>query len=401
MTAAGIGARFGGAARSHRDRSQGFDGDRALTVALVGPGFPPQLGGVEQVLERHARELAGRGVRVEVLVQRPRRDRRAPAVEQWSPGVVVRRFDSVVASHRFPIAPGLVAYLRTHRDRFDVVHGHSFHCVAAVAAALATDRPFVCTPHFHGTGHTPLARLAHVPFRFAAQRALDRAAGVVCVSAVERELLTSTFSLPPDKAVVLPNGVDRAVLLDAQPFEVDRPVVLVVGRLEPYKRVERAIEAVARLGGRVRLVVVGDGPDRRRLERVAATGAASGTVTFTGQVDESTLRRWQRTASVVLTLSGREAFGLVVLEGLAAGAAVVASDIPAHREVARRWGPGVHLVPSDVDPPALAALVESLADHPRSEAGGRELPTWEEQVDGCLALYRQAVAHDRRTEVRP
>jgi len=354
-------------------------------------------------MERQAEGLAARGCRVEVLVQRASGDRELPAVERRPSGVVVRRFASIVPSRRFPVAPLLARYLRAHGDHFDVVHGHSFHSAPAVLAALVADRPFVCTPHFHGTGHTPLARLVHVGFRPLAQRALDRCHAVLCVSEVERSVLGSVFRSIEDKAVVLPNGVDDADFGSAVALPVAEPVVLVAGRLEAYKGVDVVLAAFGSLAGPARLVVVGDGPERSRLERQAVAAGLHGRVTFAGRVERSELCRWHRTAHVLVTLSSRESFGLVALEGLAAGARVVASDIPAHREVTRRWGADVRLVAPDITPAALAGVLADELSRPRPDRPCGGLPTWDQQVEGCLAIYRQAAAagSGARRGVRP
>src|SRR5271163_3591384 len=109
--------------------------DRSLRVALVGPGFPPQLGGIETHLAKLADGLAASGCEVDVLVQHGHQDALAPPVEHLRSGVTVRRFRSRTRSRRFPVAPSLIPFLRSNSSRYDVVHGHSYHAVPASLAA--------------------------------------------------------------------------------------------------------------------------------------------------------------------------------------------------------------------------------------------------------------------------
>ena len=85
------------------------------------------------------------------------------------------------------------------------------------------------------------------------------------------------------------------------------PVVLVAGRLEPYKQVGLAIAALALTGPEPDLVVLGAGSDLAALRKAAAVAGISDRVQFKGRVSDAELRRWQRSASVVLTLSRHEA----------------------------------------------------------------------------------------------
>ena len=78
-------------------------------------------------------------------------------------------------------------------------------------------------------------------------------------------------------------------------------------------------------------------------------------MTFTGHVDEETLGRWWASASLYATASQQEAFGIGLAEALVAGLPVVASDIPAHREVIRRAGPGALARLCEVDAPDVEA----------------------------------------------
>ena len=209
-------------------------------------------------------------------------------------------------------------------------------------AATVPKVPLVFTPHFHAVGHTRAASALHIVYDPLATLLFRRADKVTCVSVAESELLLRRYPSVEPRLSIIPLGVDTQALLAAEPFQTDRPIVLVAGRLEAYKRVDTAIRAFASMRKDAQLVVCGTGSHRPTLERLARELRIASRVSFRGQVSDGELRRWQRTATSTLSLSAREAFGLVLLEAAVAGSRVVASDIPAHAELAqpsgaRRW----------------------------------------------------------------
>jgi glycosyltransferase involved in cell wall biosynthesis len=303
-----------------------------MKVSLVSPGFPPQLGGVEVVVRHLADELSGSGHRVAVYAQRPR-----GSSFRAGPDYPVRWFADWCGSRQFPVAPGLLRALWRDRGLFDVIHAHSFHAVPAMMAATVPKVPLVFTPHFLATGGTRVASAVHIAYDPLATLLFRRADKVTCVSAAEAELLLRRYPFIEPRLSVVPLGVDIQALLAAKPFDADRPVILVAGRLEDYKRVDAAIRAFACMRNKdAQLVFCGTGPRRPALERLARELGVADRVSFQGQVSQEELHRWQRTATVALSLSPVECFGLVLLEATLAGSRVVASDIPAHAELAHR-----------------------------------------------------------------
>ncbi len=302
-----------------------------MRISLVSPGFPPQLGGVEVVVGHLADELRRRDHQVAVYAQRPRGSS-FPARHDYP----VRRFADWSGSRQFPVAPGLVRALWRDKGLFDIIHAHSFHAVPAMMAATVPKVPLVFTPHFHAVGHTRAASALHIVYDPLASLLFRRADKVTCVSEAESELLLRRYPSVESRLSVIPLGVDTQALLTAEPFETDLPIVLVAGRLEPYKRVDMAIRAFARMRKDAQLVVCGTGSHLPTLERLVRELGITTRVSFRGLVSDDELRRWQRTATSTLSLSAREAFGLVLLEAAVAGSRVVASDIPAHAELAQR-----------------------------------------------------------------
>jgi len=342
-------------------------------------------GGVETHVAALAERLAARGHDVEVLTQQKARG--ATSVERLA-GVTVRRFPPTLPEPIYALTPGIWRYLRRHGARYDLVHAHSYHAFPALLAALAGCRPLVFTPHYHGGGHMPLGRALHLPYRALGAMMLERADAIICVSHTEAALLLRHFPRAADRITVILNGVDVDAIRGAQPFPGQQTLILSAGRLAAYKGVDRLLGALAQLDDRFELCVIGEGPARAELEAVAARLGLEARVHFLGQVDQAWLYRWYRTAAIYASLSSQEAFGMTVLEALAAGARVIASDIPAHREVLRMVGPAsAVLVPLDAPSTEVAATIRAMAENPPGAREEPDIRSWDDVVTETLTVY--------------
>jgi glycosyltransferase involved in cell wall biosynthesis len=365
-----------------------------MRVAHVVASYHPRIGGVETHVRRIAEACAIAGDKVTILTHATGT---APATEDTG-AVRVLRFPETVGSVRYPLSLPLFRYLARHAGEFEVAHAHSYHTLVG-QAAVRSGLPFVFTPHYHGTGHTVAASLMHRVYHPVGARVLAGADAIICVSQAERDLLARDFPASAGKVRVIPNGTDpRPAAVRGPDLSSGPQIVLTVGRIERYKNVDLIIRAFSGVRTEASLVVVGDGPDRPRLERLAAD---VGRVRFTGRVSDSELEVLLSAADVVTSASDHEAFGLVVADGLTAGARVVASGIPAHREIGRLAGPAAPI--SYVDPKNTAdftvALDTALAQG-RACAGQAWLPSWSEIADQTRDLYA-AVARQAASRRRP
>lgn len=354
-----------------------------MRVTLVTPGFPPDTGGVEAHTGHLVRELTARGVDVQVLTGRRGLDRAATEVRD---GVRIRSFPAW-RTNQLSISPRLLlAGLRAARGA-DLVHVHSYHAACGFTALGGYLAPVVFTPHYHGDGHSRQARTLHRGYRFVGRLLFHAARAVVCVSAAERAAVLRDFPAAADRTHVVPNGVDTAAVRSARPFTGQPRTILSLGRLEPYKRVAVLLRALPSIPGDVQLVVVGEGSQREELSRLAAELGVGDRVRFLGRLDTDEVYRWLRTAAVLVSLSEQEAFGMAPVEAATAGARVVLSDIPAHREItADHLGPTALLV--DPEPAAVAtALIHQLAAPDRVEI---EVPDWGRIAEQTLEVYEAA-----------
>lgn len=205
------------------------------------------------------------------------------------------------------------------------------HLFVAAEACTHTRIPLIVTSHGSELDYArrqASQRPADLEYVRAAARG---ACAVVCVSRYVARVASDLLGNLLRDAIVVHNGHDPSLFATGDRrarSSVDARHLVCGGRLVPYKRIDVAIEAVgvARdvFGKSVRLTVVGDGPDRRRLEALARSVEVE--ATFTGFLGQHVLAGILRDADVFLSPAEHEPFGLVVLEALASGTPVVASS---------------------------------------------------------------------------
>lgn len=250
--------------------------------------------------------------------------------------------------------------------RFDTVLSFLVH--ANAVAALAARR---CPgARFHQSVQTTQPRPAwHWRVQRWAARSAER---VVVPSPSVARVAAKRSGIPLDKFTVIPNAVDPADYATVRPPTDGAPFPIgFLGRLDPVKRVPDLVEATAKLGGLVHLHVFGDGPDRPAIERRIAGLGAGAYVTMHGGVarPQDALRR----VGLLVLSSEAEGFGLVLIEAMAAGVPVVATDVDGIRDVVDDGVTGTLVPPGSPD--ALAAAIRTLVESPdlrrRRSAAGR------------------------------
>jgi len=361
------------------------DSRSSLRVALVSNSYSPHVGGVETHVQELATSLQNSGIAVEILTQE---SKPGAAGMDLVDGIRVRRFRSPVRDQRNAQSPGLWLWAARNLGGYDLIHIHSYHAFVSFGAGAVTRVPLIFTPHYHGTGHTRARTALHHVYRPFGAHLFRRSSAIICVSAAESALVERDFACTARKIHVIPNGVDVAAFRRAQAITTDHDYVLCVARLEPYKQIHRVITAFAALPAQISLVVIGSGPERRTLEELTMSLGVSHRVRFLDGLPTGELRSWIAGASVLVSMSTHEAFGLTLLESLAAGRPVVASDISAHRDVCAYDATGsIHLVPPDSADDVLAAALRRAIPSTRRLDLGRAVPLWSQVAHETLDVY--------------
>jgi glycosyltransferase involved in cell wall biosynthesis len=280
----------------------------------------------------------------------------------------------------------MLPFLARESARFDVIHAHNFHALPLLMAAVAGRAPLVVSPYLHPRSGSSAAELLHRLYDpLAIQRIRRRTAAVICLSHGEADLASRRLGIDAERITVIPSGLAAQPVTEPGPRE---QVVLSVGRLEHYKRVDRLIEAAAELPEPWRLVVVGGGSAEADLAaRVRRLGLGS-RVELLGRLSDEDLAGWYRRAEVFASLSEAESFGIAILDALAAGCRVVCGDIPAFRDFATEFPSAVSSVPATAGAVEIADAIENAAaaDAPWPLDFGRF--SW----DGIVAAHRSVYA---------
>jgi len=220
---------------------------------------------------------------------------------------------------------------------------------------------------------------------------------VIALSPRHRAFLIDRYGLPASKVTIVPNGIDWTAMAESAPRSEVRDslgigardwVVGAVGGLRPVKGYEVLLAAAARLFARrldCRLVIVGDGEMRGQLEGLARRLGIAPRVTFLGARRD--VPRLLAAFDAFAVSSHSEAFPLSVLEAMAAGLPVVATDAGCVPDIVRPGATGLLIPPRRPD--LLAMALESLHDDPARarEMGrqGRELVRSDYSLDGSAA----------------
>ena len=373
-------------------------------IAVVTQSYHPTVGGVTEHVDATSRVLRSRGHEVTVVTSGPRPSRSEPGVIRVWRNVTVQYNG---AENHMTMGLSLVPQLSSalERGRYDLVH---VHCPIAPVLPLLAIRlaraPLVGT--FHSVS-------SDVPYRLFGSwltpfyRRLSRA---LAVSEAAHAYIGRHFEGPVD---IVPNGVDlarfRTGIAPALPPEDGVPTILYVGRFDPRKGLPELIEActiLARDEVPFRLVLVGDGMLRRSVEGMVRKGPLGGRVRFEGRVGNDRLPAYYASADVFCSPArGGESFGLVLLEAMACGVPVVATDLPGYRTVVTPDRDGVIVPPRDAA--GLAAGLERVLRDPRLRAhmrtNGLEKARrygWESIVDRIEAVYDSILAPPARPWAR-
>ena len=289
----------------------------------------------------------------------------------------------------------MLTKLRDDGEGFDLIDAHYFYPdgVAAAMVGAAIGRPVVISARGTDINLIP----DHPAPRRQILQAASRAAAIIAVSEALRIRMIE-IGIAPEKIAVLRNGVDTDVfaLLDRdrvrRELGLDRPTMVAVGNVLVSKGQDLAIRALALLED-FALMIVGAGPDEAKFRGLAATLGVADRVRFVGRVPQEDLARYYGAADVAVLASMREGWPNVLLESLACGTPVVASNVGAVPEIITT--PATGRIMTDRTPEALADAVRSLRaklpDRNRVRAYAAEFG-WEDTARAQKALYADVVA---------
>jgi phosphatidylinositol alpha-mannosyltransferase len=372
-----------------------------MNIAQVSPYDYAYSGGVQEHIRHLTEHFEARGHQVRILAP-------SSADEDAHDGNVITVSDAILplpfsgSIVRITISPRVYWRIKhiLEEAQFDIIHLHE---------PIAPLLPLVVLRHAKtvtvGTFHA--YRDTHTVYEWAKpaiQPFIDRLDGKIVVSEAAQSTVARYF---PGEYKVIPNGVEvdrfaHGGLTPIPEFDDNRPNILFVGRLDKRKGLKYLLQAFRFIKAAVpdaRLLVVGRYDEAEAEPHIWYVQRHSlRDVHFIGYVPAEELARYYRTACVVCVPStGFESFGIVLLEAMASGTPVVASDIPGYRSVLTNGVEGRLVPPGNAD--ELASATISLLNNPQQQAAmgraGRSTAQryrWATVAERVLAYYETLLA---------
>ena len=341
--------------------------------------YPPEFGGIESVTQALAEDHSASGHDVDVICF----TRNSQQFEKMGQVNLIR----IKVKMEFASQPLAMSYLKacaSAAQNADIVHVHTPNILAALAV-LRLPNAVKVVIHWHADIENKglLGRLVR-PIERAMLRRADKVVTTTEVYAKASSALKDLGS----RVNAIPIGIaDIEKVSSCAITEV--PYVLFVGRLVPYKGLNVLMEAAAKVKGNIEFRIVGIGPELSELKSQVKRLGVSDRVKFLGRVGERQLQEIMQGAAIFClpSINRLEAFGVVLLEAMRAGLAVVSSDIP---------GSGVSWVNSTglnvpvKDPKALAEAIDRLLANPqeRERLGRRARLRFESEFQRELMVKR-------------
>jgi glycosyltransferase involved in cell wall biosynthesis len=374
-----------------------------MRILHVTDCYLPRLGGIETQVHGLACRQRAAGHEVEVVTATPRgrHDRTAREVIDRVPLLRV----TVDLPFELPVHPwagrevrGLLRDAATGGAGYDVAHVHagvvSPFAFAAVPVILAERVPMVVTVHSLWGYAAPAFRLLDVAFRWSRWPVVLTAVSDVAAVPIRRVVG------PGVPVGVLPNGIDADIWqVQVEERDPDDVVLVSVMRLAPRKRplpllrMLRRVRELVPARVRLRAVLVGDGPQRRAMERMLVRDGMTSWVELTGRLDRDQLRDVYRRADIFVAPAHLESFGIAALEARTAGLPVVAMAGAGIREFVRPEVEGLLAVDDRAMASAVARLATDVSLRTAIAAHNHAVPpemTWQRVLDHCQRAYCRA-----------
>jgi teichuronic acid biosynthesis glycosyltransferase TuaC len=387
---------------------------RILTFSTLYPNEVQPNHGI--FVENRLRHLIGSGaVEAVVVAPTPYFPSRSKVFGRWADHArvprVERRNGLAVYHPRYVILPAIgmslapaqlaagsfqaIRRLCNSGCAFDLIDAHYVYPdgVAAIWLGKWFRKPVVVTARGTDINFIPRFRWP----RRLIQRSLAKAAGIITVSQALKEA-TAQLGIAPNNVTVIRNGVDleRFRPLDRarvrKKLAIHGVTLLSVGHLIERKGHDLVIRALAELAN-CQLVIVGEGPERGRLEALAESLGVASRVRLVGAKQHDELAQYYTAADALVLASSREGWANVLLEAMACGTPVVASNVWGNPEVVA--APAAGRLMHERSPQGIVAAVQDLfASQPDRNATRRyaEKFSWDETTRGQLQLFGQILS---------
>jgi glycosyltransferase involved in cell wall biosynthesis len=303
-----------------------------MKIAHVVPSYYPNIGGIET----HVREIATRLVkRHEVEIITADLSGSLKKIETHN-GVKITRFPSVIFKKTLFFSPAIQPYLR--ENQYDILHAHNYHAFPALFASKITQNNLVFNPHYHGRGSSLLTSILLKPYSLLGKNIFHQARKIICDSEYEQNLVLKDFNIDEKRISVIPSGISLDTISRAEPYQMDEPVVLYIGRIDKYKNIDLTVKMMKFLPEFKFYIIGRSGNYKQNISHLVRRLNLTDRIHILDAVSDEEKYRWLKSCSLFINLSDTEAFGISVLEALAAGKSVIVNNTGGLQEFVKKYG---------------------------------------------------------------
>lgn len=339
-----------------------------MNILIVSHLYYPTVGGVQVAVSNLIKQYLKKGHRVELITTRwPKTLTKTEYVD----GVKVTRLPfrlpslNPVSLVKFSIQAFMCLwnmYFLARRAKFDIINLHYVSENALYALMLSYFMHIPLVTNIHGSD-IQLFALRGKFNKWVVKQCLKRSDQVIANSNALLEVTLKLFGSKNIKnPVVIGNGVDLLKIDQSNnPYSSLAPFILGIGRLEYFKGFDVLVKAFAAVKKRfpaVRLIIVGEGSEMGKLEVLRQDLALYDSVSFYGRLEHKDVLKMLDACEFLVMPSRREAFGIVIIEAMATGKAVIATNVGGIPELVTNGKNGILVQPDD--PNSIACAIATL-----------------------------------------
>jgi len=322
-----------------------------MKIIQVTPYHLPHFGGIESVVKESSDRLSKKNHQVEVLTSNIGTNNGKLKSKK---NLKINYLNALELAHT-PLIPSLFfKLLKLPKDSIIHIHiAQAFSPEIVYLASKIKKIPYVAQVHTDIGHSSKLGFLLPLYKKLFLKRDLKNADKVICLSESYKKLLIKKYALEKNKLTVIPNGVKEEFFIKAKK-KSNKINLLYVGRLSSEKNISKLLEAVFLLKNTVTLDIVGDGTLRNELKEKTKKLKLKNVI-FHGRKSGKDLLELYKKANIFLLASDFEGQPLVLLEAMATGTPIIASDVKGIRELVK----GIGIL---VNPPTPKNFAKKIGD---------------------------------------
>ena len=365
-----------------------------MKIVHITPYYPPHTGGLENTVKELAERTAQMGYVVSVYTSNKCHDEKSTSSKYH---IYVYRLKSIELPGIPLMLPMLPFKLLSTIDEDTIVHVHyilNFSMDIAVIISKIKKAKIVVHVHIDPLPSGPLGFLNPTYKKLFWRRILPLSDIVICPTADYIDIVSDKYGVDSDKCVIIPSGIDtkKFSLIDENVDHTEVTDLLFVGRLSKQKNIPMLLSTLKLIQDKYDLTlhIVGDGEERLAIRSMIKKEKLRNVVLH-GRVSDMKLKKLYQSSDIFILTSHQESFGIVLIEAMASGLPVVASDIIGVRNVVEDSGLLVKPT-SENFASAIIKLIEDDGLRRNLIRKGKEKVKdydWDEIIEGVIEAYKK------------